>query len=576
MKWLAALCLMPCLAAAELTPEHQLALTSLRSGEKERLDKAAGPLDELPFYRAAFDVDPETRKVNGTVVITYFAHERALDYLYLRVTPNADRPGAVKLMHATVNGTPTLIEQPEPTLYRVKLDPVALPGTGATVELRLQARVPEAPANSDTMDADPGIISAKKAEYGAFLAAPEVMSLNGLIPGVVPLKADGTLFAGPSGMGDLAAFEPGHYLVSVEVPRTHEVVAAGNALGEVPRPDGRVRYSFGLSAARDFPLFVTRGYEKKTLEVDGIKVESHYLAADAEAGRRVGQYAADALTELQKRFGPYPWSTFRVIEARLIGGAGGMEFPGLVSVSTGLYRGAADPLAALGLGGSLKQLGPMKDLLKGLDQMMETTLEFTVAHEVAHQWFAMMVGNDPIAEPVADEPLTQHAALLYLEWKHGKTAANAMRDAQLKMAYQFYRATGGKDGTCERPTSDFETTGEYAALIYGKCPLMFDVVRKQLGDAPYLKALRAYVDENRWKWVGTDAVFRSLGAKKLEKVRKRWWQEPRGDEELGKGDFAGLLQGGALGGAGAGDLQLDPAQLKQLEEAMRQLGGSGP
>ncbi|MBL8952208.1 MAG: aminopeptidase, partial [Myxococcaceae bacterium] len=343
--------LMPCVAAAELTPEHQLALTSLREGERDKLQKAAGPLDEQPLYRAAFDVDPEARTVNGTVVITYFAKERALEHLYLRVTPNADRPQAVKLLHATVNGTPTLIEQPEPTLYRVKLDPVALPGTGATVEVRVQARVPQVAHGSDTMEADPSVLHAKKTEYGAFSAADEVMSLAGLVPGVVPLKSDGTPFAGPSGFGDLASYEPAHWLVSVEVPRTHAVICAGNALGEVPRPDGRVRFTYATSGARDFPIFVTKGYDKVTAEVDGVTVESHSFVADAAAGSRVLGYATGALAEFQKRFGPYPWSTFRVVEARLTGGAGGMEFPGLVTVGTSVYRGAADPLAALGLSG---------------------------------------------------------------------------------------------------------------------------------------------------------------------------------------------------------------------------------
>ncbi len=568
--------LLPCVAAAELTPEHQLALTSLREGERARLEKAAGPLDEQPLYRAAFEVDPETRKVNGSIVITYFAKERPLEHLYLRVTPNADRPTSVKLMHATVNGSPTLIEQPEPTLYRVKLDPVALPGTGATVELRLSAKVPEAPPGSDSMEADPGMIHAKRADYGAFLASDEVMSLNGLIPGVVPQKSDGTLFAGPSGLGDLGSYEPAHWLVSLEVPKAYAVICAGNALGEVPRPDGRVRFTFATSGARDFPIFVTRGYEKATAQVDGVTVESHYLAADAAAGKRVLGYASSALAEFQKRFGPYPWTTLRIVEARLTGGAGGMEFPGLASVGTSVYRGAADPLAALGLGGMTNALGPLKGMLKGLDEMMEMTLEFTVAHEVAHQWFAMLVGNDPIGEPVADEPLTQHAALLYLEWQHGKATAASMRDAQLKMAYQFFRATGGHDGTCERATSDFETTGEYAALIYGKAPLLFDGVRKQLGDGPYVKALRAYVDENRWRWVGTDTVFRTFAktapasTKAVEKLRRRWWQEPHGDEDLGKGDLAGMLQGNGLQG-----LQVTPEQLKQIEEALRQMGG-GP
>ncbi|MBK7864160.1 MAG: aminopeptidase [Archangiaceae bacterium] len=494
------------------------------------------------------------------------------------MTANADRAGSVKLQHATVNKTPVLIEQPEPTLYRVKLDPVAQPGTGATIELKVSAKVPVAPYQSDQLGADPSSMAANKAEYGAFLSADEVMSLNGLVPGVVPQKSDGTYFAGPSGMGDLAAFEPGHYLVSVEVPSTHAVLAAGNALGEVPRPDGRVRFSFGVSGARDFPLFVTRGYQKSSKVLDGVTVESHYLGADAAAGKRVLDYAVSALAEYQKRFGPYPWNTFRVIEARLTGGAGGMEFPGLVSVSTGLYRGAMDPLSALGMGG-LGGLTELHEMLKGLDQMMEQTLEFTVAHEVAHQWFAMMIGNDPIGDPVADEPLTQYAALLYLEWKHGKASANSMRDAQLKLAYQFYRMSGGRDGPCERATSEFETTGEYAALIYGKAPLLFEAARKQLGDASFFKGLRAYADENRWRWVAPDTSLKALGkasggsAKSLEKLRKRWWVDSKGDEDLGKGDLAGLMHGADLGGGGAG-LNIDPAQLKALEELMKQLEGN--
>ena len=41
-------------------------------------------------------------------------------------------------------------------------------------------------------------------------------------------------------------------------------------------------------------------------------------------------------------------------------------------------------------------------LMKELKPMLEGTLEFTVAHEVAHQWFAMMIGSDAVTEPVVD------------------------------------------------------------------------------------------------------------------------------------------------------------------------------
>jgi hypothetical protein len=150
-----------------------------------------------------------------------------------------------------------------------------------------------------------------------------------------------------------------------------------------------------------------------------------------------------------------------------------------------------------------------------------------------------------------------------------------MRDAQLKMAFQFYRLSGGQDGTCERPTSAFESTGEYAAIIYGKAPLLFDAIRKQMGDAAYFKALRAYVDENRWKWSHADTLFKAL--KGSEKLRKHWWQEKHADKDLGAGDLAALLKnlGGPNGLQGLPDgKDLDPASAKQLEELMKALEGN--
>lgn len=250
-----------------------------------------------------------------------------------------------------------------------------------------------------------------------------------------------------------------------------------------------------------------------------------------------------------------------------------MEFPGLVTVSTALYRGTADPLAALGMPG-LSGMPQLQGLLGDLKPMLESTLEFTVAHEVAHQWFAMMVGSDAINEPVVDEPLTQHAALLYLEWKRGKASADAMRKGQLTGAYHMLRMLGGDDGPAHRPTQDFTSTNEYAALIYGKAPLFYDQARKLVGDEKYFKTLRGYADTYRWGIARPDSLTAMLGKaspahlKSLEKLRKRWWEEAHGDEDLGKPDL-----GAMFGGAGAGP-SLDPNTMKMLEDVIRALEGN--
>ncbi|MHB8879197.1 MAG: M1 family aminopeptidase, partial [Myxococcaceae bacterium] len=392
-------------------------------------------------------------------------------------------------------------------------------------------------------------------------------------PAVPPSDAQGQPGAGPSGIGDLALYEPSNWLVSVTVPAGYQVHASGSALGEVPEPGGKVRFSFATAAARDFPLFVSKGYRVETAKVDDVVIESHFLPADAEAGKQVLRHAASVVAEYQRRLGPLPFKSFKVLEVHLTGGAGGMEFPGLVTISTALYRGAANPLSALGLPG-LEALAGVGGLPLGADlgAKLQQVIELTVAHEVAHQYFAGLVGSDPVGFPVVDESLAQHTALLYMEWKHGKAAAERVRRSDLVGAYQLYRLSGGKDGPADRPTAEFDSGLEYGALIYGKAPLLHAEERKLLGDAAYLKGLRAYVDEYRFKWACRDCFTKLLSkhnpgqAKKLEALRRRWWDESHGDEDLGAPDLAGMMEG--MTGT-----KLDPETAKLLEQLLPQLLG---
>jgi hypothetical protein len=294
------------------------------------------------------------------------------------------------------------------------------------------------------------------------------------------------------------------------------------------------------------------------------------LFGDAKQQDVVTEHAAKALEQLEAKLGPYPFKTLRVVEMRLVNGAGGMEFPGLVTVTAGLLSGQTDPLEALGLGGD--QAAMMNAILgPELQKLVKNTLEFTIDHELAHQYTAMLVGSDPIAEPVADEPLTQHLALLLLEWRQGKKAAEQMRDGQLRAAYQLHRMLGGSDGKANRATHEYQSNREYAALIYGKAPLLFDDQRKVVGDEAWLKALRAYVDANRYRWV-TSRTFMELvakqnpgSAKKLEVLRQHWWNEAHGDDDLGTMDIGSVLSGGAG--------NIDPKMIEELEKVMKALSG---
>jgi hypothetical protein len=573
-RWpLLALLLVPGVAPAgdSVPPEVQFSLQHLKPEERARAAQALGPLENLPRYLVQLEVDPKARQVKGRLRVEVFVRGRPLDAVHLRVTPNAfDK--RMKLSDVKVDGQPAKLEHPETSLYRVPLASPAAPGISVVVELALEAEVPKAAPGSTTLMGALGSSGGGGGDYGAFSATDDFMSLVGVVPLVPPLDAGGNPWEGPAGIGDLALYDPSNVLANVIVPSGWKVHATGVPMGEVPQKDGRVRFSFAAGAVRDFPVFASRGYQSATTTVNGVSVESHYAARDAEVGKRVLKYASDSLTEMERRLGPLPFKYFRVVEAPLSGGAGGMEFPGLVTVGTSLYRGAADPGTALEGMPGMDQMQNLLQAMGGdtapfaqLGKTLERTLEFTVAHEVAHQYFAALVGSDPINEPVVDESLAQYTALLYMEWKHGRAVADQLRQEALVSSYHLLRLSGGKDAPADRPTTAFDNPIEYGALVYGKAPLLHHASRKLMGDEAFFKGLRAYVDAYRFKWTCKDCLTRELGkvspdkAAALERLRVRWWKEAHGDEDLGKANMGALLGGGQ---------DMDPETQKLIEELL--------
>jgi hypothetical protein len=562
-------------ARAFVPPEVQFCRQHLKPTERARIAQALGPLEEVPLYQVQLEVDPKARTVKGRLKVEWGARGRPLDAVFLRVTPNAFG-SHVQLGQAKVNGQPATLEEAGADLFRAPLAAAVPVGGAVSLEVSLSAQVPQGKPGADSLLGGLGAVEGAGGDHGAFAASEDFLSLVGIVPMMPMLQADGRPTASPAGMGDLALYEPSHVLATVFVPSGWKVHATGVALGETPQGDGRTRFTFAAGAVRDFPVFVSRGYTHATTTVGGVTVESHFSAKDAQAGRRVLGYATAALSEMERRLGTLPYTTFRVVEAPLTDGAGGMEFPGLITVGTSLYRAASNPSQALS--GS-KELEMMQQLLgtggeeaqgmfAQLGKTLERTLEFTVAHEVAHQYFPGLVGSDPIASPVVDESLAQYTALLYMEWQHGRATAEALRNEALVSAYHLYRMSGGKDGPADRATSDFDSMLEYGALVYGKAPLLHHASRQLMGDEAFLRGLRAYVDAYRFRQACSECLTRELGkaspsrARDLERLRVRWWKEAHGDEDLGSPTMGALL-----GGLGAGG-KIDAETQKLFEELL--------
>jgi aminopeptidase N len=210
------------------------------------------------------------------------------------------------------------------------------------------------------------------------------------------------------------------------------------------------------------------------------------------------------------------------------------------------------------------------DSSNGLAALLPTgsMREFVTAHEVAHQWWHVLVGSDSRVSPFADESLTQYSAMLYFEDRYGKDRAHQEGEMNAKMTYQMMRLLGRADGRVDGPVSSFSPLS-YAGLVYGKGPYFYDAVRKRIGDAAFFQALRTYVARHQFRLAPSTALVELLASgsrqQEVRALATRWLREAHGDQDLGSLALPGMA--GLLGAQGKAP---DISQL--MEQIMKQLG----
>jgi hypothetical protein len=106
--------------------------------------------------------------------------------------------------------------------------------------------------------------------------------------------------------------------------------------------------------------------------------------------------AISALKTFEAIYGPYPYRELEIAESPLIGGAGGVEFPGLITIGSTIYSAAQE------LNDASSPLSSSQGDLKITGQFMQESRDFVIAHEVAHQWWNAVVGSDSRLQPFVD------------------------------------------------------------------------------------------------------------------------------------------------------------------------------
>ncbi len=421
----------------------------------------------------------------------------------------------------------------------------------------------------------------KYSDYGLYTYGNGILSLGSYwYPQLAVRQGGRWIDAIPQGAGDLSFTEAADYEVRLTVPRGVTIATTGlvdDQSADAPASQHLVRAT--AARARDFAVLMSEDYVHAEQSYDGgqgpVTVEGFLLKKNEESLGHVMDVAGQAIQIFSRRFGPYAGRNFKVVEGPIRGGAGGMEFTGLTSVASMLFQDWDKTLGGLaggqGLGSLDSLLGalagttagsgtrgrsgtpPARDnpgvdmlgsLLGNQVEMLRSLLEMTIAHEVAHQWWAIAVGSDSQRYPFVDESLTNYSALIYFEDRYGKAAAEKMRDLHIKTAYSAGRMLSGKDAPANLAASAYAGDLQYAAVVYGKGALYYDALRRTVGDRIFFESLKEYYGRYSGRIAGPRSLLDIVEAKApqsgVEALYRRWIEEAHGDEDVGMGNFAGL------------------------------------
>ena len=303
--------------------------------------------------------------------------------------------------------------------------------------------------------------------------------------------------------GDLHQAEAAHFALRLRLPEGTALSASGVIVQEASGPPGWREVEIVAPYVRNLVL-VAGEMEEIVQERNGVRVRGFFRKAGAREAQQAVEDALDALERFGEAFGPYPFSELDLVEVPLRGGAAGVEASGLIMIGEDVF-GMGD------LGG---MLGGSSDL---------DVPGFVIAHEVAHQWWYGMVGNDAYREPWLDEAITNWSSVFWVEQARGLEAARTAWDLLVLLPYRLRLAEG--DLPLNLSTDDYSML-DYAAIVYGKGAWMMEALRQEMGEERFFAFLRRYLEKHRWGWATGESWQETLaevwGRERAEAFFRRW------------------------------------------------------
>jgi hypothetical protein len=434
-------------------PSVDTDLSSFKEGLNPVYHSVVDELSQASLYTINYVIDEDLYHISGEQSVIYTnTEEVALTEIKFRLFANI-LGGNMEVSNITVNDE---VINPKYELrnsvLRLPLKNALQPDESITIKMDFKIEVPE------SVDLN----------YGVQAYYDDVLTLAHAYPMISVYDDEGWNVEIPPQSGDVTYADMSFFIVTVDAPKELVLVGAGRETN-VEENGNRQQVRYEAGPVRDFYLAGSPNYQEFIRQVDGVTLR-FYTESDFEAGAQEAlNFAEQSIKVFNTRYAPYPYTELDFVSTPTL--ALGIEYPGMIAITEWIMQPEID------------------------------YLESTVVHEVAHQWFYNLVGNDQLDEPWLDESMAQFATMQYYEDRYGEEGMLAFR-RELKGRWAYTDNAEIPVGLPVREYDDYE----YSGIVYGRGALFFIELENEMGSENFDLFMKNYVMNNAFKISTTEKI----------------------------------------------------------------------
>ncbi len=259
-------------------------------------------------------------------------------------------------------------------------------------------------------------------------------------------------------VGEYQTFESADFYVNIQFTDRQELMEI--AAGSLP-VNGENNFKYFQPLARTFVMAISDSYTIIEREWNGTLIRGYSFPEVVDSSEVAVDLAEKSIQLYTELFGPYERNLISVVQADM---NMNMEFDGLILIMSSFYWLYRDP--------------PRSDL------------HIIVPHEISHQWFFSLVGNNQAMEPWLDEAFATYSEALFYEFLFPEEL-----DWWWENRIYNHLPTGSID------INIYHQGGlpEYTLRVYRRGALFMQELREIVGDEVFFIFIRAYIDAHRYE-----------------------------------------------------------------------------